>query len=67
MRDPDSDNITQGTVDMDRLFCTASGAQYVHDNAVWPKVLQHIREINCLEIIPQFHTILKKLNRGISV
>ncbi|XP_029305596.1 dual specificity phosphatase DUPD1-like [Cottoperca gobio] len=36
--DPDSDYITPGTLDLEQLFWTGTGAQYAHVNQVWPRV-----------------------------
>ncbi|XP_059215566.1 dual specificity phosphatase 29-like [Centropristis striata] len=36
--DPDSDYITPGTLDLEHLFWTGTGAQYAHVNQVWPGV-----------------------------
>ncbi|XP_039994381.1 dual specificity phosphatase 29 [Xiphias gladius] len=36
--DPDSDYITPGTLDLEQLFWTGTGAQYAHVNQVWPSV-----------------------------
>ena len=36
--DPDSDYVTPGTLDLEQLFWTGSGAQYVHVNEVWPNI-----------------------------
>ncbi|XP_040034549.1 dual specificity phosphatase 29 [Gasterosteus aculeatus] len=36
--DPDSDYITPGTLDLEQLFWTSTGAQYAHVNQVWPSV-----------------------------
>uniref|UniRef100_A0A8C3G817 Dual specificity protein phosphatase n=1 Tax=Cyclopterus lumpus TaxID=8103 RepID=A0A8C3G817_CYCLU len=36
--DPDSDYITPGTLDLEQLFWSSSGAQYAHVNQVWPSV-----------------------------
>lgn len=36
--DPDSDYITPGTLDLEQLFWTGSGAQYAHVNQVWSNI-----------------------------
>lgn len=36
--DPDSDYITPGTLDLEQLFWTGTGAQYAHVNQVWPNI-----------------------------
>ena len=36
--DPDSDYITPGTLDLEQLFWTGTGAQYAHVNLVWPRI-----------------------------
>ncbi|XP_056147465.1 dual specificity phosphatase 29-like [Lampris incognitus] len=36
--DPDSDYVTPGTLDLEQLFWTGTGAQYAHVNQVWPRV-----------------------------
>ncbi|XP_031735734.1 dual specificity phosphatase DUPD1 [Anarrhichthys ocellatus] len=36
--DPDSDYITPGTLDLEQLLWTSTGAQYAHVNQVWPSV-----------------------------
>lgn len=36
--DPDSDYITPGTLDLEQLFWTGSGAQYSHVDQVWPNI-----------------------------
>lgn len=36
--DPDSDYITPGTLDLEQLFWSGTGAQYAHVNQVWPSV-----------------------------
>lgn len=36
--DPESDYITPGTLDLEQLFWTGTGAQYDHVNQVWPGI-----------------------------
>lgn len=36
--DPDSDYITPGTLDLEQLFWSGSGAAYTHFDQVWPSV-----------------------------
>ncbi|XP_074532249.1 dual specificity phosphatase 29-like [Halichoeres trimaculatus] len=36
--DPDSDYITPGTLDLEQLFWTGTGAPYAHVNQVWPRI-----------------------------
>uniref|UniRef100_UPI003AAFD7A3 dual specificity phosphatase 29-like n=1 Tax=Centroberyx gerrardi TaxID=166262 RepID=UPI003AAFD7A3 len=36
--DPDSDYITPGTLDLEQLFWTGTGAQYTHVDQVWPNI-----------------------------
>lgn len=36
--DPDSDYITPGTLDLEQLFWSGSGAAYTHFDLVWPNV-----------------------------
>lgn len=36
--DPDSDYITPGTLDLEQLFWSGSGAPYAHFDLVWPSV-----------------------------
>ncbi|XP_030628312.1 dual specificity phosphatase DUPD1-like [Chanos chanos] len=37
--DPNSDYVTPGAFDLEKLFWTGAGAQYTHVNEVWPRVL----------------------------
>ncbi|XP_041644932.1 dual specificity phosphatase 29-like [Cheilinus undulatus] len=36
--DPDSDYITPGTLDLEQMFWSGSGAQYMHVDQVWPRI-----------------------------
>ncbi|KAM3862945.1 dual specificity phosphatase 29-like [Diretmus argenteus] len=36
--DPDSDYVTPGTLELEQMFWTGSGAQYTHVNQVWPNI-----------------------------
>ncbi|XP_060896948.1 dual specificity phosphatase 29-like [Labrus mixtus] len=36
--DPDSDYITPGTLDLEQMFWSGTGAQYAHVDEVWPRV-----------------------------
>ncbi|XP_065815505.1 dual specificity phosphatase 29-like [Labrus bergylta] len=36
--DPDSDYITPGTLDLEQMFWSGTGAQYAHVDQVWPRI-----------------------------
>uniref|UniRef100_A0A3Q2QGZ5 Dual specificity protein phosphatase n=1 Tax=Fundulus heteroclitus TaxID=8078 RepID=A0A3Q2QGZ5_FUNHE len=37
-KNPDSDYVTPGTLDLEQLFWTGTTAQYTHVNQVWPRI-----------------------------